>query len=184
MKFQQHNHIINRYTNGDNMPTKKKQRTTPTRTARKVPAPLIIEPHPKDYKGYPFITLIMYRKQHMLTIVDNSNDETIKAFVLDYCGAESVNEENLILTAVEWYRENKNKYPISIEFSRRGMTSETARIYRSLNIEYVSRVIGPVPSFPMGVVKSIKRRRRKAVPPGVEVRYIDSPAIELNQFFQ
>lgn len=149
----------------------KKTQSKPTK--RHV-TPLIIEPYPKEYKGYPFITLIVYRKQQMLTIVDNVDNDNIKAFVLDYCGAEDVNEERLILTTAEWYETDKNNYPISIEFSRRGMTGETSRIYRTFSIEFVSRVIGPVPKFSMESSKSIKRRRRKSVPQGVEVLIIDN----------
>lgn len=138
-------------------------------TIKKGNVPLIIEPHPKEYKGYPFITLIMYRKQHMLAIVDNVDNDSIKAFVLDVCNAEGVNEESVIITAAQWYERNKNNYPISIEFSKRGMTNDTSKIYKSLNLEYVSRIIGPVSKFPMEHVKSVKRRRRKTIPSGIEV---------------
>lgn len=133
-------------------------------------APLIMEPHPKDYRGYPFVTLIQYRKAHHLTIVDNVDDESIKAFVLDLCGPESVNEEMIVSIAADWYEWNASKYPISFEFSKKGLTGETSRIYRTFNIEFVSRVIGPVPKFPMNSVRSVKRRRRKTLPVGVEIQ--------------
>ncbi len=163
------------------MATKKKLSVVPT--SKKGPVPLIIEAHPKDYKGYPFITVIVYRKQPMLAIVDNADDETIKAFVLDYCGAEGVNEEQLILTAAEWYQTNRAAFPVSIEFSRRGLVQETSKIYRSLSMEFISRVIGPVPKFPMGSIKQIKRRRRKPIPAGVEVR-IETNVLPFDQFFK
>lgn len=147
---------------------------------KKAPVPLIIEPHPRDYSGLPFITLIQYRKQPMLTIVDNADDDVIRAYVLDYCGPEHVDEERLIQTAIEWYEQSKQDYPLSIEFSRRGLTSVTAKVYRALNVEFVSRVIGPVPKYPMSTVKSIKRRRRKGVPAGVEV----STVISAEELFQ
>lgn len=137
--------------------------------AQKLGSSLVIEPHPKDYKGYPFITLLMYRKQHMLAIIDNTNEQSVEAFILDLCAAEGINEERLILVASEWYEKSRDRYPISIEFSKRGLTCDTARIYRSLNTEHITRVIGPVPNFPMDTVRSVKRRRRKAVPAGVEV---------------
>lgn len=142
---------------------------------------LIIEPHPKDYKGYPFITLLMYRKQHMLAIIDNTNDQTVEAFILDLCAAEGINEERLIVVAAEWYEKSRDIYPLSIEFSKLGLTHETSKIYRSLNTEHITRVIGPVPNFPMNTVRSVKRRRRKAVPAGVEVT-TKSNVLKLNQF--
>jgi hypothetical protein len=147
------------------MPAAKKTTTkTPkTQTAEKKNAPLVVEPHPKEYAGFPFITLIQYRKQPMLAIVDNVDDDTIKAFVLDLCGPEQVNEETIISIAAEWEAESKAQYPLSIEFSRRGLTPITSKIYRAMSLEFVSRVIGPVPRYPMDAVKSIKRRRRKPI---------------------
>jgi hypothetical protein len=136
---------------------------------KKTTAPLIIEPHPHDYVGLPFLTLIQYRKVPMLTIVDNITDDVIRAYVLDLCGPEEVDEESIILAAAEWYQQSRNAFPVSIEFSRRGLTPSVSKIYRSLNAEFVSRVIGPVPMFPMNAVKSVKRRRRRPISPSVEV---------------
>ena len=103
--------------------------------SKKLAIPLIIEPHPKDYNGFPFVTLIQYRKAPMLVIVDNANEDIIRAFVLDLCGPEEVNEELLINAATEWYNTNRINFPISVEFSRRGLTPITSRIYKALNIE-------------------------------------------------
>lgn len=149
---------------------------------KKAAAPLIVEPHPKDYTGFPFITLIQYRKQPMLVIVDNADDEAVRAYVLDLCGPEHVDEEAIISVATEWYSANRASFPISIEFSRRGMTSVTSKVYRALSVEFVSRIIGPVPKYPMGTIKSIKRRRRKAIPTGIEVH--SNNVISAEELFQ
>ena len=138
--------------------------------AKRVDVPLIVEPHPKEYTGFPFITLIQYRKQPMLSIVDNATTEVIRAYVLDLCGPEKTDEELLISVAADWYTNNRANYPLSIEFSRRGMTSIASRVYRALNIEFVSRVIGPVPVYPMEAVRSVKRRRCKPISASVEIR--------------
>lgn len=136
---------------------------------KKTNTPLIIEAYPKDYSGYPFITLIQYKKQHMLTIVDNIYEDVIKAYVLDLCIPEGVSEEKIITVAAEWYKTNKDLFPLSIEFSKRGMTTQTSKIYREFNIEFISRIIGPVPSFPINTVKSCKKRRRKPIPQGIQI---------------
>lgn len=141
------------------------------RSKRGNPIPLIIEPHPADYDGYPFITLIQYRKEHSLTLVDNADDKMIRAFVLDMCGPSQVDEELLIGIAADWFEKHKNLiYPISFAFSRMGVSNEASKIYRTFNIEHVTRVIGPLPKFEMKETRSIKRRRRKPVPAGVEVQ--------------
>jgi len=137
---------------------------------RKNQVPLIIEPHPDNYTGYPFITLIQYRQTHVLSIIDNADDKRINAFVLDYCGPEMVNEEQIISVAEVWYDESSGRYPIAFEFSKRELSEETSKIFRSFNIDYVSRIIGPLPSFPMNETGKVKRRRRKAIPKGVEIK--------------
>lgn len=145
---------------------------------RAATAPLIIEDHPKDYDGYPFITLIKYRDKHTLNIVDNSDHKKIQTFVLDLCGPESVEEESIILIAAQWYENNAERYPLSFEFSRIGVSEHMSKILRTYNIGFVTRVIGPLPVFPMNEVKSTKRRRRKVVPSGV---MINSKVIRLHE---
>jgi len=141
------------------------------RSKRGNPIPLIVEPHPHDYVGYPFITLIEYRKEHTLTLIDNANDKVVKAYVLDMCGPANVDEELLISVAKYWYDNNGlYRYPVSFTLSQFGLAAEASKIYRTFNIEYITRVIGPLPKFEMKEIKSVKRRRRKPVPPGVEVK--------------
>ena len=141
------------------------------RSKRGNPIPLIVEPHPDDYDGYPFITLIQYRKEHILTLIDNSDAKTVKAYVLDMCSQVGVNEELLISVAGHWYEQNGlYRYPVSFTLSQYGLAGEASKIYRTFNIEHITRVIGPLPKFEMKEIKSVKRRRRKPVPPGVEVK--------------
>jgi len=142
--------------------------TTGKRT-RGTPVPLVIEDHPNGYDGYPFLTLLQYRKQHNVTIIDNSDDRVIKAYVLDRCGPEGVNEEQIIEIAAHWYETNRKVFPISIEFSRQGFSHETSRIYHTFNIEFITRIIGPLPRFEMCEVHSIKRRRRKPVSSTIQI---------------
>lgn len=151
----------------EKIPTYKSPKISNT---KKNVVPLIIEPHPKDYSGFPFITLVQYRRNPMLVIVDNADDDILQTFILDLCGPEDIDEEALFSAAVDWYENNRTNFPISIEFSKRGLTSQTTKIYRTLNMEFVSRIIGPVPKYPMKAIKSIKRRRRKVISPIIEVQ--------------
>ena len=138
------------------------------------PYPLIIEPHPADYDGIPFITLIQFRSsndtKHFLTVVDNADTSVIKSYVLDLCSPAGVDEERIINVASYWYDNNRERYPVSFEFSRQGLASEVEPIYRTFSIEFVTRVIGPLPKFEMGEVKQVRRRRRKPVPAGMEIQ--------------
>lgn len=133
------------------------------------PIPLIVEKHPPEYKGYPFITLIQYKDQDFLVIIDNCDDKTIDAYVLDMCGPENVDEEHLIEIVYPWWEERRENFPISFEFSRLEITNEVSKIFRSFHIEYVTRVIGPLPFFDMGEATKIKRRKKKPIPDGIEI---------------
>ena len=125
--------------------------------------PFIQEPYPGDYAGYPFLALIQHRGEHLLGIVDNFDAKTIRMYVLDLCHHEQVDEKQVINIACEWFDTNRNKYPLSIEFSKRKVTSQTSKIHRTFNVESVTRIIGPVFCFPMNVVYKIKRRKRREI---------------------
>lgn len=125
--------------------------------------PLVVEPHPNDYFGYEFLTLIRFNDESSLNIIDNVSKKYIHTYVVDLCGPESVDEEALINVANEWYHSNGKRYPISIEFSRRNMVEETSKILRAYPLDYVSRVIGPLTYFNMGGPIRVRKRKRKLI---------------------
>lgn len=128
-------------------------------------APLVVEEHPGDYKGYPFITLIQYNGKSYLTLVDNATDKLVKCYILDLCVAENVNEELIINIASHWYEDNKDKYvyPLSVFFSRNRLSELTSKILRTFHIEFITRVIGPLPRFNITRPVTTKRRKRKDI---------------------
>lgn len=130
--------------------------------------PLIVEPHPENYTGCEFITLIKYNDENFLNIVDNICNKQIITYVLDYCGPANVNGDLIINIAQDWYQNNRNNYPISVEFSRLHMSQHTAKILRCFPIDYVSRVIGPLPEYKMDGPSKIKKRKRKSIPRNIE----------------
>jgi hypothetical protein len=142
---------------------------TTKRRVRGNPIPLIVEDHPADYNGYPFITLIQYRDQHILMVVDNANEKTIGGFVLDLCGPTNVNEQSVIAHATDWFNQHKDQFPVSFYFSQQGKSEEFSNIYRTYPVEFVTRIIGPTASFDVTEGITIKRRRRKPVPRGMKV---------------
>lgn len=134
------------------------------------PIPLIIEQHPEDYNGYPFITLLQYRKEHILALIDNTDDKIIKAYVLDLCGPSKVDEERIVEVTLDWWDNRRDRYPLSVEFSSLGLTNDASKIYRTFNIEYITRVIGPLPKYEMKDTVSVKRRKRKVLPKGIALK--------------
>ena len=134
--------------------------------------PLITEPHPDSYNGYPFITLIRYNDENSLNIIDNVVNKQIVGYVLDLCAPANLNELALVSIAEEWfYSERHKKHPISVEFSRLGMAGALTPILRCYPTEFVTRVIGPLPEYKMGGVFKSKKKKKKSVPP--ELQFLD-----------
>lgn len=131
--------------------------------------PLVIEQHPDDYTGYPFITLIMYGDNVMLTIVDNQDKHNIYAYVIDHCNIENINELDLIKIASTWYYGQKN-YPVSIEFIKQNIPNIN-KLYKTFNINYIKRIIGPVPKYNMDLIKKTKRKKCKISDVTLEICY-------------
>lgn len=131
--------------------------------------PLIVEAHPEDYDGYDFITLIQYNDVSHLTIIDNTDKKFINCYVLDLCKTVGIREDSVIETAQMWYENSHDDYPISIEFSKLGMTDIVSQIQRSFSIDFVTRVIGPLPQFSMKGTVKVRKRKRKPLPDGVKI---------------
>lgn len=127
----------------------------------KKPSGLIVEPHPDNYTGLPFITLLQYRKEHFLTIIDDSNDTEIKALVLDLCDPNEIDKTFIITQATEWYQ-NKSHVPISFFFSMSGHSSIVEKIYKTFSTECTTRVIGPLPCYNMDTMPVSRKKRKKA----------------------
>jgi hypothetical protein len=125
--------------------------------------PLITEPHPDTWDGYPFITLIGYNDENVLTVVDNVVNKQVVAYVLDLCEPAGISKEAIINAAADWFYSGRNRlHPLSIEFSRLGVALAANTVLRCFPIEFVTRVIGPLPSYPMGGTLKVRRKKRKA----------------------
>lgn len=137
---------------------------------KKHPAvPLITEPHPEGYTGYPFLTLIRYNDENYLNIIDNVVNKQIVGYNLDLCSAASINELVVVELAAEWfYSDRKKKHPLSVEFSRLGYARQMSSIIRCYPTEFVTRVIGPLPEYKMGGVFKSKKKKKKSIPPEIE----------------
>ncbi len=126
--------------------------------------PLIVEPHPSDYNGYRFITLIRYNDDNTLNIVDNIINKQIHTYVLDLCGPEEVNEQEFIKIASQWYSaDNYKQYPLSVEFSRIGYSHISNKILRVFPVDYITRIIGPITEYPMSGYEKCRKRKKRSL---------------------
>lgn len=131
--------------------------------------PLVVEPHPSDYDGYDFITLVKYNDNSYLNVIDNVTKKYIYGYVIDLCGPEKFDEHRLIQIAYDWFYANGDRYPISIEFSKLGLMEDAERILRAFPLDYVTRVIGPLPQFNMTGPLKVRKRKKKEISAGIEI---------------
>ena len=97
--------------------------------------PLVAEPHPENYNGCAFLTLVCYNGENFITIIDNIVNGEIVAYVLDHCTKEfdqrpEDSEQAIISVATAWYENNRHKYPVSVEFARHGISDMASKIIR------------------------------------------------------
>lgn len=133
--------------------------------------PLVAEKYPVDYSGYRFLTLICYNDINHITIVDNVIDGEIVAFVLDNVSKEFLTntqkkETEMVGCAIEWF-DGGATVPFSVCLSRTGLIDDANRVLKRFQIEYVTRVIGPLFQFDMGTPYKVKRRKKKSLSPGI-----------------
>lgn len=89
------------------------------------------------------------------------DDTKIQAYILDLCGPEKIDEQDIIAIAIDWYYNNRTNYPISIEFAKRNMIATTSKIFRILNTNFVTRFIGTATKFEVNEYQQVRRRKRK-----------------------
>lgn len=125
--------------------------------------PLIKEDHPESYIGLPFITLIQMNVQTILTIVDDSNFNIVKCYVLDFCMRTQLSEQWFIELSANWYMNNKDNHPLSIEFAQLGIEDVTNKILHIYDLNFITRVVGPLPTYAMLKTAPHMKNKRKRV---------------------
>lgn len=131
--------------------------------------PLIYETHPEGYTGLPFITLIRYNKTQQLTVIDEKINDIIHAYVLDICPTQNLDPQVFLQLVNVWYHNERDKIPLSIYLSRLNLTSTYSKIHRKFDIDFITRIIGPVYEYKTNIKPNIKRRKRKSISNTIEI---------------
>jgi hypothetical protein len=139
---------------------------------RKIPS-LIIE-HVSDTGNLHLLSMLEHTsrssRDRYLVIVDNIDEFTVTAYVLDYAQQEGIDLLTFINVAEEWLDRSGGQYPLSFELSRLGLTSLARKIYKTFDLAYVTRLVGRSFSFDLTTPVKVRRRRAARVPAGVEIR--------------
>jgi len=117
-----------------------------------------------------FLSVIEYRKENYLAVIDNITSEDVGAFVLDYAQQEGIDLKQLMSLVTLWFYRGSYDYPLSFEFSRLGIAGRTNRIYKTFELVHVTRLIGRDFRFDLMEAPKVRRRRVSRIPAGVEIR--------------
>lgn len=136
---------------------------------KKIIPPLILE-EVQASANYLYLTMIEYKKERYLTIIDNIQGSDIKAFVLDHASAEGMDVQHILSIANLWYYRSSERYPLSFEFAKLGIKDQVAPILRTFNLDHVTRMIGKIFVYDIDAKPKVKRKRANQIPGSVEIK--------------
>jgi hypothetical protein len=113
--------------------------------------------------NYKFISLLEYRREQYLCIIDNISETEIGAYVLDFAEQSNIFVPDFLTLVTNWFYSNSEKHPLSIELSTLGLTQTFSPIYKTFEALYVSRIIGH--AFSYSKMNTSKVRRRRVISP-------------------
>lgn len=146
------------------------ENTKGVNVSKKNAPPLIIE-DVQERANYMYLSIIEYKRENYLAIVDNVKDNEITAYVLDQAKAENVDVSTILRIATRWYYKSSDNYPISFEFAKLGIGQNLSAILKTFKIDYVSRLIGKSFTYDFDKKPKVKRKRVTMIPSGVEIKF-------------
>lgn len=118
-----------------------------------------------------YLSLVEYKRECYLCVIDNITADGINAFVLDYAEQENVKISAFLSLVTEWFYSASDRYPLSVELARRNLTEQLAPIYRTFDATYVSRIVGHAFSYDALQKSKVKRRRVIPLPEGIPIKF-------------
>ena len=125
-----------------------------------------------DPMNYQYMTYLEFGKDDScLCVIDNIDNGEIRLFILDKLKQSAICPSWFISMVNNWYYNSSEKYPLSIEFSKHGLSDVVSDIYIKLPLSNVKKITGRVFSYQMSAEPKVRRRRVKAVPTNVEISF-------------
>jgi len=143
--------------------------------------PSLVVERAEDQGNYFFLSVLEFRRENYLVIIDNITEEGIGAYVLDFAQQEGLDLKQLISVITTWFYRASYRYPLSFEFSRLGMAHHTNRIHKNFELAHVTRLIGNDFKYDLMAPPKIRRRRVSMIPAGVEVKLKRSTPVDVVQ---
>lgn len=118
-----------------------------------------------------YLSLVEYKRETYLCIIDNITPDVIGAFVLDYAEQENVHVKAFLNLVTKWFYSSSEKHPLSVEIAKQGLTPQLSPIYKNFDTSYVSRIIGSAFSFEKLDKNKVKRRRVVPIPECIPIKF-------------
>lgn len=129
-----------------------------------------------------YLSIVEYKRETYLCLIDNIKSAEIGAYVLDYAGQSGVDVYEFLEIATRWFYGKSEEHPLSLELARHGLTEWASGMYRTFDTTYVSRIVGQGFAYDRMEKSKVRRRRVVALPAGIEVRLKkDGSKLELGQ---
>lgn len=147
--------------------------------SKKIP-PLLIETK-SDNSNYFFLSVLEYKKESYLVVVDNVTNNEICAYVLDMAEAEKIDAQWFLNVCLQWYYGGSDRYPVSFEFNKIGAAGKVAPLLKTFKIDYVTRLIGEVFQYDMYSKPKVRRKKISQIPstPELELKKAKGNVIDL-----
>jgi hypothetical protein len=123
-----------------------------------------------------YLSLLEYKRENYLCIVDNITPSEIGAYVLDYADQENIPLQEFLSIVTRWFYGKSESRPLSVEIAQHGLTSQLAPLYRSFDTTYVTRIVGNAFSYDGMQKTKVRRRRVVAIPEGIAIK-LKKPAL-------
>lgn len=117
-----------------------------------------------------YISLIEYKRETYMCIIDNIKEAEIGAYVLDYADQENVDLKSFLSAVTRWFYGRSDNHPLSVELAKAGLTEWAAPLYRTFDTAYVARIVGQGFSYDAMDKSKVRRRRVVPVPEGIEIK--------------
>jgi hypothetical protein len=123
-----------------------------------------------------YLSLLEYKRENYLCIIDNMMPSEIGAYVLDYADQENIPLQEFLSIVTKWFYSKSESRPLSVEIANYGLTEQLAPLYRTFDSTYVTRIVGNAFTYD-GMNKSkVRRRRVVPIPEGIAIK-LKKPAL-------
>jgi hypothetical protein len=123
-----------------------------------------------DTSNLHFLSLIEYKRTEYIGIIDNITNTHVKAYVLDLAKPAIIDIVDFLSNSIKWFYEHSDKTPISLYVSQKGLTPYSTHMYKSFELNGVSRIVGNPFIFSHFFESSTRKRKVLPISDYIEIR--------------